>query len=308
MDVGFKALYVIIENIINATDAEQTNRGAARHLAMRLQSLKQMKLLERPCNEGFLPRARELFSTIEDALQVHTRKRYFIFRLWTARTYKQQFATWETQLGALTQDLAGCHAVPRSPERAGHKEVAAAVVTRSYSNGDRYAGNMSNNKPHGRGQMVYANNNEYDGEWHVNQPHGKGTFTWGNGDCYTGQWFNGHRQGTGTMKTSDGHEYNGRYVGGKRQGTGFMQFKDGSTYAGEFVNDKKCGQGLFTYKTGRYYQGAWFDNKADGLGKEVEANGTAREGIWSDGIFIRPAKPSDYEESRAINAETAFHS
>jgi hypothetical protein len=41
-------------------------------------------------------------------------------------------------------------------------------------NGDKYEGELSNGKPHGKGTMIYTDGSRYDGEWSEGIQHGKG--------------------------------------------------------------------------------------------------------------------------------------
>ena len=56
-----------------------------------------------------------------------------------------------------------------------------------FPNGDKYIGNIEDNKPHGYGIYINTKTNErYEGEFQNNKKHGTGTLFYASGDVYQG--------------------------------------------------------------------------------------------------------------------------
>jgi hypothetical protein len=65
-------------------------------------------------------------------------------------------------------------------------------TTTSWANGDRYEGQWSDDKRHGRGQFTCAQDGTtYDGEFVLNRKEGRGSLRFPNGHTLTGVWGNG---------------------------------------------------------------------------------------------------------------------
>tara|TARA_E500000331_G_C17207228_1_gene691941 strand:- start:124 stop:1389 length:1266 start_codon:yes stop_codon:yes gene_type:complete len=130
------------------------------------------------------------------------------------------------------------------------------------ANGDKYVGEVRNNKMHGQGTYTAANGTKYVGEFKDDKIHGQGTYTRANGDKYVGEFKDGKKHGQGTYTGANGEKYVGGYKDNKPQGQGTYTGADRNKYVGEFKDGKRNGQGTHTY-----------------------ADGTVREGIWKDGAF-----------------------
>ena len=66
-----------------------------------------------------------------------------------------------------------------------------------FPNGDRYDGELKDEKRNGKGIYYYANGDRYDGEWKDDKRNGKGIFYCSNGDRYDGEWKDGKENGKG---------------------------------------------------------------------------------------------------------------
>ena len=64
--------------------------------------------------------------------------------------------------------------------------------TRTYANGDKYAGEYKDGARHGQGTYTHASGNKYVGEWKFGDKHGQGTYTFANGDKKVGEWKDGN--------------------------------------------------------------------------------------------------------------------
>ncbi len=70
--------------------------------------------------------------------------------------------------------------------------------------GGRYAGQLSNNVPHGTGRLILPDGTRYDGEWKEGKPHGRGKVIYASGAEYKGELYNGKRHGYGVYAKPDG--------------------------------------------------------------------------------------------------------
>ena len=66
--------------------------------------------------------------------------------------------------------------------------------TINYTGGDKYVGQVKDEKMHGYGTYTHSNGAKYVGYWINDKRHGQGTYTWSNGRQYVGQWKDGRRQ------------------------------------------------------------------------------------------------------------------
>ena len=82
------------------------------------------------------------------------------------------------------------------------------------TDGTKYVGEFSNNKPNGRGVTSFASGAKYIGEYKDGLRHGEGTYYYVNGNVYRGFWLNGKRNGEGTLTFSDGKKSKGVWENG----------------------------------------------------------------------------------------------
>jgi ABC-type multidrug transport system ATPase subunit len=81
--------------------------------------------------------------------------------------------------------------------------------------GGKYAGQLIDGVPNGRGRFLMPDGTRYDGEWKEGKPHGKGAIVYASGDVYKGEFKNGRRHGFGIYAKPDGSEIKGLWEGGK---------------------------------------------------------------------------------------------
>jgi len=86
---------------------------------------------------------------------------------------------------------------------------------RDYENGDKYEGEFTNRKPHGKGTFTFANGNKYEGDVADGKPHGKGTSTFANGNKYEGDVVDGKSHGKGTYTCGNGKQFTGNFENNK---------------------------------------------------------------------------------------------
>jgi hypothetical protein len=103
---------------------------------------------------------------------------------------------------------------------------------------------------------------KYVGEIKDNKWNGQGVFTFTNGSKYTGQWKDGMYDGQGTFTYANGDKYVGQFKDNKKNGQGTFTFANGNKYVGQFQDDKYGGFGTFYNANGSInQQGLWRDNK-----------------------------------------------
>lgn len=161
------------------------------------------------------------------------------------------------------------------------------VVTKNYSNGDVYVGQMKDGKPHGKGKYTWSNGDFYEGDWVNGKMHGRGKCTWVTGDSYEGDWVKNQRTGKGKHIYASGDFYDGDFVNGLNHGKGKYTWATGDSYEGDWVNDKRTGKGKCTWANGDIYEGDWVNSKMHGKGKYTWADGSVFEGEWKIGEKVK---------------------
>ena len=67
----------------------------------------------------------------------------------------------------------------------------------SLANGDKYIGEVYENKRHGKGKYIFNNGDSIECLWNDNKINDQITYSWTNGSKYKGEWKNGHPVGRG---------------------------------------------------------------------------------------------------------------
>ena len=111
--------------------------------------------------------------------------------------------------------------------------------TITYSNGDQYAGDISNGVPHGEGTYIYANGDKYVGEFKSFSFHGLGAYFFATGNRYDGEWEDDKQSGQGTFIWANGDQYVGGFKDGERHGSGTLTWANGTEYVGQWKNGKR---------------------------------------------------------------------
>ena len=118
------------------------------------------------------------------------------------------------------------------------------VYVLSYTNGDKYDGEVVNGVREGFGTYFYHNGDKYEGMWQNNKKHGMGTLYYKDGNLYIGQWKNSEKEGMGTLYLKNGEKYYGEFKNGKKNGKGFLISPDYNKFIGFFKDNKKHGRGV----------------------------------------------------------------
>ena len=198
---------------------------------------------------------------------------WFRLRRWPGEPKRYVFATLLTDV------------IPSASKPSAAQTVAStsAVKTISYSNGDRYQGQIHDGKRHGRGVYTWPNGDRYEGDFVKNKRTGRGVFTWPNGKRYEGEFVNGWRTGRGVFTWPNGDRYEGDFMDGKRTGRGVYTWPNGNRYEGDFMDGKRTGRGVFTWPSGERYEGEFVNGWRTGRGVVTWANGRRYEGEFVEG-------------------------
>ena len=172
-----------------------------------------------------------------------------------------------------------------------------------YANGNRYVGEFSTGKPHGKGILFCANGNKYLGQWDMSWRQGEGKFVFQEGHEYTGGFYRNNFQGQGTMAYANGDRYEGNWQANLPNGRGSYFFKKGGHYEGGFLEGRFHGSGTMYYKDGAVYSGQWERSKKNGLGVFTNVNGVSEEGEWVNGKPLHTHAIEPEEENEAILVE-----
>ena len=156
----------------------------------------------------------------------------------------------------------------------------------TYTNGDVYEGEFSDDKRNGTGKMTYTNGDVYEGEFSDDKRNGTGEMRDKVYGVYNGEWENDKRNGTGEMRYKVYGVYNGDWKNDKMHGIGKMKYIDGGVYNGDWKNNKRNGKGEMKYIDGSVYNGDWKDNEINGKGKMTYKNGDIDDGEWMYDVYI----------------------
>ncbi|KAL6762997.1 hypothetical protein V8C86DRAFT_2505292 [Haematococcus lacustris] len=195
-----------------------------------------------------------------------------------------------------TEQLWKTHDIKAQKEGAHH--------TVYWVSGERYQGEWSDNKRHGKGTVVYKNGDKYEGDWANGLRHGLGTLWIFKGGKYivryNGEWRQDTPTGHGTFFLDNGDTYEGDWVNGRRQGRGRAVYGGraidgfgGDVYEGQWEDDMKHGLGSMMYGNGDMYEGQWSKDQKHGSGTFFYmARGKRFDGVWQDGVV----KAGSYSE------------
>eukprot|EP00543_Licmophora_paradoxa_P003542 CAMPEP_0202451392 /NCGR_PEP_ID=MMETSP1360-20130828/9840_1 /ASSEMBLY_ACC=CAM_ASM_000848 /TAXON_ID=515479 /ORGANISM="Licmophora paradoxa, Strain CCMP2313" /LENGTH=873 /DNA_ID=CAMNT_0049069961 /DNA_START=48 /DNA_END=2669 /DNA_ORIENTATION=+ len=147
----------------------------------------------------------------------------------------------------------------------------------------QYTGELQDDLPHGRGEMVYPDYRKYSGDFSMGRWHGFGTATFPNGDIYRGEYRLDQRHGEGEYRWQDGRLYKGQFFNDVRHGKGLYRWKDGATYQGEFWEGARQGHGEYNFEGG-IYTGQFKQGQYHGYGECEWKDGRMYKGEWKEGM------------------------
>ena len=76
--------------------------------------------------------------------------------------------------------------------------------TFTWPSGQKYVGEIKDDKRHGQGTFTYPDGDKFVGEFKDGKRNGQGTYTWPSGDKFVGEFKDGKQNGQGTFTWSDG--------------------------------------------------------------------------------------------------------
>lgn len=173
------------------------------------------------------------------------------------------------------------------------------VIT--YSNKDKFVGNLIDGKKDGYGeQFFYKTNTTYKGEFRNNLYEGKGEIINNNGYYFKGEFLGGLRHGDKCIETKKGFKkYEGQFRRDKMNGKGVFEWYSGESkgdiYNGEFKDDLFEGFGTYKYNDGSIYMGEFLHGVKHGKGKEIYIDGSFYEGEYNEGQQSGKGLYQDFE-------------
>lgn len=132
-------------------------------------------------------------------------------------------------------------------------------IALSYTNGDKFEGEIKNGIREGFGTYYYHNGDKYEGMWLKGKKHGMGTLYYKEGNLFVGQWKNSEKEGNGTLYLKNGEKYYGEFKSGKRSGKGILTSPDNNKFIGYFKDNKKHGVGIIHYNKGKIAIEEWIE-------------------------------------------------
>ncbi|MBI9101225.1 MAG: C40 family peptidase [Spirochaetales bacterium] len=166
------------------------------------------------------------------------------------------------------------------------------IFTRPSQNQGENSGNNVAANNSGATERVFARG-KYIGQLSGNRPHGKGTYQLNNGDVYEGEFRNGLYHGKGKYSARDGNIWEGTFVSGKLHGSGTRIWPSGSIYEGNYEDGLESG--------------GWFTSAESGKVNWILRNRTGEWEIFSDNsqgqrvTDTAAAPPFSEDEDESIN-------
>ena len=104
---------------------------------------------------------------------------------------------------------------------------------------------------------TWPNGDKYEGQMFQEKMHGRGIFTCSQGYVYTGEFKHGKPNGMGRLVYDNGDKYEGGFLNDMLHGEGVYSYANGDCYRGEFMNDLPHGHGVYILANGNVYSGKW---------------------------------------------------
>lgn len=109
-------------------------------------------------------------------------------------------------------------------------------------NGNRYLGNIHDDKAQGLGVRFWPDGSWYQGNFENDEKHGYGIYYDTNKGHYVGLWKNDEMHGYGKMIWKSKTKHVGYFENGKRHGQGVLTIVDKEPQKGEWQNDEYAGE------------------------------------------------------------------
>ena len=105
--------------------------------------------------------------------------------------------------------------------------------------------------------ILLPNGDRYEGQVLEDKMHGKGVYAFANGDIYDGDFYMDERLGKGFYQHDSGAWYEGQFKDGRPHGKGVYHFENGDCYTGQYEYGQPHGHGSYVTKAGKYLTGVW---------------------------------------------------
>jgi clan AA aspartic protease (TIGR02281 family) len=166
-----------------------------------------------------------------------------------------------------------------------------------FASGDKYEGQMLDDKKNGVGKYTFKNGSFQEGKYINDTLTGIVSIKNSNGDKYAGYWKNGKRNGAGKFEKLDGYFEEGKYINDQLNGYATIVFSNKGKFSVKYVgymnNGVFEGNGVYYYANGDKFEGNWKGNKENGPGTYYYQKGGTLKGIWNDGVFISGSDASN---------------
>ena len=106
-----------------------------------------------------------------------------------------------------------------------------------------YSGELKDNKPFGKGELIYKDIGIFKGEFSGQYHKGKGEIFYDDGSSYKGEWENFKRQNFGTLELANLDRYEGEFKDDLYEGRGKLYLTERNlVYEGFWRDGKKFGE------------------------------------------------------------------
>ncbi|MBN9513082.1 MAG: protein kinase [Alphaproteobacteria bacterium] len=183
---------------------------------------------------------------------------------------------------------------------AGEARIAAARAARpdlenserlTYDGGASYVGQVVGGKRQGLGVAELGNGERQAGEWTDDRLNGLGTVRLADDTRYSGQWRDGQSTGLGVREKPGAERAEGNFVAGRLEGLAVRRTlaEPNIVQGGEFHADLLEGPGVERVGERERYEGGFKGGKRNGYGQVTDATGKMQSGRWADGKLVESA-------------------
>ena len=148
--------------------------------------------------------------------------------------------------------------------------------------GSKYEGYFKNDNREGFGKMFWENGQKYIGFWKDGNREGFGKYYFNSQNIYKGEFCENKLNGIGSYISINLYKFEGEHKDGIREGFGIYYWNDGNKYIGYNKNGCESGIGINYYPDGCRYEGEFNEGGKDGIGTFYYSNGNKFEGEWKN--------------------------